>query len=48
MKEVDLELYSVAKRFVQRPHKTVLLTGFGDSGKATAIEALAWFTILKK
>lgn len=41
MKEVDLELYNVAKRLVQNQHKTVLLTGFGDSGKATALEALA-------
>lgn len=41
MKEVDLELYDVAKRLVQSQHKTVLLTGFGDSGKATALEALA-------
>ena len=41
MKEVDLELYNVAKRLVQSQYKTVLLTGFGDSGKATALEALA-------
>ena len=41
MKEVDLELYNVAKRLVQSQHKTVLLTGFRDSGKATALEALA-------
>lgn len=40
MKEVDLELYNVSKRLIQSQHKTVLLTGFGDSGKATALETL--------
>lgn len=48
MKEVDLELYNVAKRLVQSQHKTVLLTGFRDSGKATALEALAKSSAVQK
>lgn len=48
MKEVDLELYNVAKRLVQSQHKTILLTGFRDSGKATALEALAKSPVVQK
>ena len=41
MRKIKSKLYKAVTKISQNQNTTILITEFGDSGKATAIEALA-------